>query len=58
MMLRFSLNHADLADKVELAVENTLNDGVRTLDLADGGVSVTCSAMGDAVCEALEALAS
>ncbi len=57
MMLRFSLNRSDLADKLEQAVENTLNDGVRTVDLADGGVSVSCSAMGDAVCKALEALA-
>jgi 3-isopropylmalate dehydrogenase len=57
MMLRFSLNRSDLADKLEQAVENTLNDGVRTIDLADGGVSVSCSAMGDAVCKALEALA-
>jgi 3-isopropylmalate dehydrogenase len=57
MMLRFSLNRADLADKLEQAVENTLNDGVRTVDLADGGASVSCSAMGDAVCKALEALA-
>lgn len=57
MMLRFSLNRSDLADMVEQAVENTLNDGVRTIDLADGGASVSCSAMGDAVCRALEALA-
>ncbi len=57
MMLRFSLNRADLAEKVELAVENTLNDGVRTVDLADGQPPVSCSAMGDAVCKALEALA-
>jgi 3-isopropylmalate dehydrogenase len=57
MMMRFSLNRSDLADKLEQAVENTLNDGVRTADLADGGVSVSCSAMGDAVCKALEALA-
>ncbi len=57
MMMRFSLNRSDLAEKLEQAVENTLNDGVRTADLADGGVSVSCSAMGDAVCKALEALA-
>ncbi len=56
MMLRYSLNRSDLADKVEQAVENTLNDGVRTIDLADGGAFVSCSAMGDAVCKALEAL--
>jgi len=57
MMLRFSLNRADLADKVDQAVENTLNAGIRTVDLADGGASVSCSGMGDAVCKALEALA-
>ncbi len=57
MMLRFSLNRSDLADKVEQAVENTLDAGVRTVDLADGGVSVSCSGMGDAVCRELEALA-
>ncbi len=57
MLLRFSLDRADLADKVEQAVENTLNAGVRTVDLADGGVSVSCSGMGDAVCKELEALA-
>jgi len=57
MMLRFSLGRADLADKVDQAVENTLNAGIRTVDLADGGASVSCSGMGDAVCRALEALA-
>ena len=57
MMLRFSLDRADLAEKVEQAVENTLNAGIRTVDLADGGASVSCSGMGDAVCKELEALA-
>jgi len=57
MMLRFSLDREDLAVKVEQAVENTLNAGVRTIDLADGGASVSCSGMGDAVCKELEALA-
>jgi len=57
MMLRFSLNRADLADKVEKAVEMTLNDGVRTVDLAAAGeASVSCSGMGDAVCQRLEQL--
>jgi len=54
MMLRFSLDRSDLADKVEQAVEMTLNDGVRTVDLAGAGeASVSCSGMGDAVCERL-----
>jgi len=56
MMLRFSLNRADLAEKVEQAVVNTLDAGVRTVDLADGQAFVSCSAMGDAVCKHLEAL--
>jgi len=57
MMLRFSLNRADLANKVEQAVEHTLDAGIRTVDLAFGGeASVSCSAMGDAVCAALEEL--
>ncbi|MDQ7001061.1 MAG: 3-isopropylmalate dehydrogenase [Ghiorsea sp.] len=57
MMLRFSLNRVDLAEQVEQAVENTLDAGVRTVDLADGQAPVSCSAMGDAVCVALEKLA-
>ncbi|MDQ6954439.1 MAG: 3-isopropylmalate dehydrogenase [Mariprofundaceae bacterium] len=57
MMLRFSLNREDLAEKLELAVENTLDAGVRTVDLANGAASVSCSEMGDAVCKTLEALA-
>jgi len=58
MMLRYSLDRSDLADRVEQAVENTLDAGVRTVDLAFGGeASVSCSGMGDAVANALEALA-
>ncbi|WP_018294128.1 3-isopropylmalate dehydrogenase [Mariprofundus ferrooxydans] len=58
MMLRFSLNRIDLAEKVEQAVEHTLDAGIRTADLAYAGEqAVSCSAMGDAVCSALEALA-
>jgi len=54
MMLRFSLDRPDLADKVEQAVEQTLNDGMRTADLAGGNTG--CQAMGSAVCAALEVL--
>ncbi|MFQ5581481.1 MAG: 3-isopropylmalate dehydrogenase [Mariprofundaceae bacterium] len=57
MMLRFSLNRADLADKVEQAVEAVLDDGVRTIDLASQGEpSVSCSEMGNAICERLVSL--
>ncbi len=55
MMLRFSLNRPDLADRVEGAVDRVLSDGIRTADLAAGGAScVSCSEMGDAVCDRLE----
>jgi len=58
MMLRFTLDRIDLADKLEQAVENTLDAGIRTVDLAFAGeASVSCSGMGDAVCAALEELA-
>jgi len=57
MMLRFSLNRTDLAEKIETAVEHALEAGVRTTDLAFADEqAVSCSAMGDAVCHALEAL--
>ncbi|MDX8390397.1 MAG: 3-isopropylmalate dehydrogenase [Mariprofundaceae bacterium] len=57
MMLRYSLNRADLADKLELAIEHTLDAGIRTVDLAETAAPVSCSEMGNAVCKALEALA-
>jgi 3-isopropylmalate dehydrogenase len=57
MMLRYSLNRSGLADRVEAAVEAVLDDGVRTVDLAGGGKRVSCSGMGDAVCEKLQAMA-
>ena len=55
MMLRFSLNRSDLADRVETAVDRVLSDGIRTADLAVAGASfVSCSEMGAAVCDRLE----
>ncbi len=54
MMLRYSLQRADLADRLEQAVDAVLEQGVRTADLAeDGAPSVSCSEMGEAVCKAL-----
>ena len=58
MMLRFSLDRADLADAVENAVEAVLDDGLRTPDLAGGVRTVSCSGMGDAVAEKLTRMAS
>ncbi|MDQ6974951.1 MAG: 3-isopropylmalate dehydrogenase [Mariprofundaceae bacterium] len=54
MMLRFSLAREDLALHVEAAVDQVLDDGLRTADLShDADVAASCSAMGDAVCTAL-----
>ena len=50
MMLRYSLNNSDLADKVELAVKAVLKKGLRTVDIYESGTSkVSTSEMGDAV---------
>ncbi|MDQ6966779.1 MAG: 3-isopropylmalate dehydrogenase, partial [Mariprofundaceae bacterium] len=57
MMLRYTLDKAGLADKVEAAVEAVLDDGVRTPDLAGGSRTVSCTGMGDAVCAKLHAMA-
>lgn len=57
MMLKYSLGRSDLAGKVDDAVEAVLDDGVRTADLAGGSQTVSCSAMGDAVCGQLKAMA-
>ncbi len=58
MMLRYSLDRADLADAVEGAVERVLDAGLRTPDLAGGSRTVSCSGMGDAVAETLMRMAS
>lgn len=55
MMLRFSLAREDLAVKIETAVEQVLNNGLRTADLSENSAAVvSCSSMGDAVCAALQ----
>ena len=55
MMLRYSLNEPALADKVEAAVGNVLDQNLRTPDImSDGCVEVNTMAMGDAVVEALK----
>ena len=52
MLLRYSLNLDAEADAVEAAVQKTLEDGYRTVDIQDGkGKLVGCKAMGDAVAE-------
>ena len=54
MMLRYSLDDADNADRIELAVSNVLDQGLRTQDIYSEGMrKVGTSEMGDAVVAAL-----
>jgi len=53
MMLRYSLNRAAQADRIESAVKKVLANGLRTADIAAGGVAVSTREMGDAVVAAL-----
>lgn len=54
MLLRYSLNRADLADRVEAAVKKVLAQGFRTGDIyTEGCQKVGTVAMGDAVVAAL-----
>jgi 3-isopropylmalate dehydrogenase len=55
MMLRYSLDEPEMADKIERAVEKVLDEGLRTPDiLSEGMTEVNCEAMGDAVVVALD----
>jgi len=54
MMLRYSLDEAAMADRIEAAVNQVLDDGLRTPDImSEGMTEVSCEAMGDAVVAAL-----
>ena len=54
MMLRYSLDKADMADKIETAVRTVLDQGLRTQDIYSQGMrKVSTSEMGDAVVAAL-----
>ncbi len=54
MMLRFSLNQATAADRIETAVKAVLAQGLRTPDIYSAGTTkVGTSQMGDAVVKAL-----
>ncbi|MBF0219321.1 MAG: 3-isopropylmalate dehydrogenase [Gammaproteobacteria bacterium] len=54
MMLRYSLNEAAMADRIETAVVKVLDSGLRTADIAGAGCQVVGTrAMGDAVVAAL-----
>ena len=54
MMLRFSLNQAEAADRIEAAVARVLEQGLRTADIhSEGTTRVGTGEMGDAVVKAL-----
>ena len=54
MMLRFSLDQAEAADRIETAVKKVLAQGLRTADIYSAGTTkVSTSQMGDAVLKAL-----
>jgi 3-isopropylmalate dehydrogenase len=54
MLMRYSLNRADVADAIESAVEKVLESGLRTADIfTEGCQKVGTAAMGDAVVEKL-----
>jgi 3-isopropylmalate dehydrogenase len=54
MMLRFSLNQAEAADRIETAVKAVLAQGLRTADIySEGTTQVSTREMGDAVVKAL-----
>lgn len=55
MMLRFSLNQAGAADRIESAVKAVLAQGLRTADIHSVGTTrVSTREMGDAVVSALK----
>jgi 3-isopropylmalate dehydrogenase len=55
MMLRYSLNQAPLADKINTAVNVVLDQGYRTKDIsAAGDTIVGTEAMGDLIVEAID----
>jgi 3-isopropylmalate dehydrogenase len=54
MMLRYSLDEPEMAERIEKAVNQVLDDGLRTPDImSEGMTEVGCEAMGDAVVAAL-----
>ena len=55
MLLRYSLNLTQAADRIEAAVKQVLADGLRTADIYEPGTTrVGTQAMGDAVLHALK----
>ena len=57
MMLRYTLQQADAADRIESAVSSVLESGLRTVDIASAGMrTVGTREMGDAVVAAIRSI--
>jgi len=57
MCLRYSFNMVDEADRLEKAIANVLDSGIRTADIAgEGADTVSTAEMGDAVVEQFRTL--
>ena len=55
MALRYSLDRGDLADKIEVAVQDVLSQGLRTADIMAEGCTICSTTMlGDALIAALD----
>jgi 3-isopropylmalate dehydrogenase len=55
MLLRYSFDLGEEADRLERAIARVLDQGYRTADIAhDGGTRVSTSGMGDAVLNELD----
>ena len=59
MALRYSFEEVEAADKLDKAIANALDKGLRTKDIAsEGQATVTTSEMGDAIVAELDALSA
>jgi 3-isopropylmalate dehydrogenase len=58
MLLRYSLQQPELAQRIEAAVGAVLDQGLRTADIAAGADSIGTRQMGEAVVAAIRAGAS
>ncbi|MSP33764.1 MAG: 3-isopropylmalate dehydrogenase [Rickettsiales bacterium] len=55
MMFRYSFGYIKEADAIEKAIENVLNNGLRTADIARSGENkISCSQMGDEILNELK----
>ena len=55
MMFRYSFGYIKEADAIEKAIENVLNKGLRTADIAKlGEDKISCSQMGDEILNELK----